>query len=159
MAASVSARRIDQGNGGGAGFALHRIAGRGFAVQRQPQDLAFRLVGILGGGEALAVAHREEEVVAVRREGDLRACLAALAPGHLAPQHLEPVQPGPLAVQHKLAPAQRQAAAIITRFDIGEIHIVVGGVMGREEDAQHAVLALIIDWAGRRQLRSWRLAG
>ena len=45
--------------------------------------------GILGGSHALAVANREEQILAVGREGDLRAFLAALALGHLAPQHLE----------------------------------------------------------------------
>ena len=77
--------RIDQGNGGRAGLAEVGIAGGGFAVQRQSQDLAFGLVWILGGGEALAVAHRQEQMLAVGREGDLPAFLAALALGHLAP--------------------------------------------------------------------------
>src|SRR5579859_7809180 len=48
------AGRIDQGNVGGAGLAEVGIATGWFAVQRQPQDLAFGLVWILGGGEALA---------------------------------------------------------------------------------------------------------
>ena len=46
----------------------------------------------------------------------------------------------------QLSARQRQAAAIVTRLDIGEIDTLVGGVMRREEDAQHAVLALPIDW-------------
>ncbi len=50
-----------------------------------------------------------------------------------------------MAVDVQLGAGQRQAAAIVTRLDIGEIDTLVGGVMGREEDAQHAVLALPID--------------
>ena len=141
----MSRGRIDQGNGGSAGFAEVGIAGGGFAVQRQAQDLAFGLVRILGGGEALAVANREEQILAVGREGDLRAFLAALALGHLAPQHLEVFQSGRGGGGVQLGAGQRQAAAIVTRLDIGEIDTLVGGVMGREEDAQHAVLALPID--------------
>ena len=65
------------------------IVGGGFAVQRQVQDLAYRLVRILGRREALAVANREEQRLAVGREGNCAAFLAALALGHLMPQHLE----------------------------------------------------------------------
>ena len=50
-----------------------------------------------------------------------------------------------MAVSVQLGAGQRQAAAIVTRLGIGEIDTLVGGVMGREEDAQHAVLALPID--------------
>ena len=86
------ARRIDQRHARRAGLAGHRIARRGLAVERQAQDLAELLVGILGGRHALAIADRQEQVLAVGREGDLRAELSAPALGHLAPQHLQPVE-------------------------------------------------------------------
>ncbi len=54
------------------------ITRRWFAIQRQPQDLAYRLVRILGGGHALAIANSEEQILAVGRESDLTAILAAL---------------------------------------------------------------------------------
>ena len=41
------------------------LPGRGLAVERQPQDLAFRLIRILGRGHALAVANSEEQILAV----------------------------------------------------------------------------------------------
>src|SRR5215469_2912380 len=81
--------RIDQWNAGSARLAGVGIAGGGFAIQRQAQDLAFGLVWILGWSEALAIANREEQILAVRREGDLAAFLPAFALGQLAPQHLE----------------------------------------------------------------------
>src|SRR5260370_39984620 len=71
------------------GFAEVGIAGGGFAIQRQSQDLAYGLVRILGRGHALAVADREEQIRAVGGESDLRTRPAAFAPGHLAPQHIE----------------------------------------------------------------------
>ena len=145
LAASVSRGRIDQRNGGRAGLAEVGIAGGGFAVQRQAQDLADGLVRILRGGEALAVANREEQILAVGREGDRAAFLAAPALGHLAPQHLEVLQSGRGGSDVQPGAGQRQAAAIVTRLGIGEIDTLVGGVTGRDEDAQHAVLALPVD--------------
>ncbi len=56
---------IDQGDSASAGLAGVRIAGGGFAVQRQAQDFADRLVRILGRREALAVSDREEQILAV----------------------------------------------------------------------------------------------
>src|SRR5205823_11851874 len=100
---------------------------------------------ILGGGHSLAVANREKKILAVGGEGDLRAFLPTLALGHLAPQHLEVfefsrggrgVQPGA---------RESQASAIVTRLGIGEIDTVIGGVTWREEDAVHAVLALVVN--------------
>ncbi len=45
----------------------------------------------------------------------------------------------------QLGAGQRQTSAIVARLGIGEIDALVGGVMRREEDAMHAVLALPID--------------
>ena len=89
------AGRIDQRNGGRAGLAEVGIAGGGFAVQRQAQDLAYGLVRILGGSEALAVANREEQILAVGREGDLPRLPGRLCPwasGATAPRSF-PVWP------------------------------------------------------------------
>src|SRR5690242_5442 len=87
-------RRIDQGDGGRAGLSEVRITRRRFAVQREPQDLAFRLIRILSGSHALAIANRKEEIVAIGRECDGRAFLAALAARDLSPQHLEVLECG-----------------------------------------------------------------
>ena len=126
--------RIDQRNGGRAGFAEVGIAGGGFAVQRQVQDLAYGLVRILGRGEALAVANREEQRLAVGREGDCPAFLAAFALGHLVPQHLEssPLQRGGVGGEGQLGARQRQTAAVVTRFGIREIDSLVGSVTSGE---------------------------
>ena len=45
----------------------------------------------------------------------------------------------------QLGARQRQASAILTRLGIGQIDTMVGGVMRREENAVHAVLAFEID--------------
>src|SRR6185436_15664882 len=90
------------------------------------------------------VANRHEQILSIGRENDLPARLAAPAPGHLAPQHSEIIQS-----RHtsgvQLGAGQRLSPAIVTRLYISDIDTLVGGVMGREEDAQHAVLALPID--------------
>ena len=41
---------------------------------------------------------------------------------------------------------EREAPAILTRLDIGQIDTLVDRVMGRKKDALHAVLALPIHW-------------
>ena len=66
LAASVSLGGSIRGMVASAGLAEVGIAGGGFAVQRQTQDLAFGLVWILSGREPLAVANREEQIL-VRR--------------------------------------------------------------------------------------------
>jgi hypothetical protein len=52
--------RIEQRNGGCAGFAEVGIVGGGFAIQRQAEDLACGLGQILSRGHPLAVTYREE---------------------------------------------------------------------------------------------------
>jgi hypothetical protein len=72
----------------------------GFMAKRIPKratwnkagiHLTFRSVtaGRILGGEELAVANREEEILTVGREGDLPSLLADLALRHLAPEHVE----------------------------------------------------------------------
>jgi len=95
-------RRIDQRNAASTDLSCPWIAWRRLSVQRQPQDLAYRLIGILRGREALAIAHGEEERFAVRRKKRSGRRPAALARGHLAPQHLEVIQPRLIAVQYQL---------------------------------------------------------
>ena len=56
------------------------------------------------------------------------------------------MQPGRGGGDVQLGAGQRQAAAVVARLGIGEIDTLVGGVTGRDEDAQHAVLTLPIDW-------------
>src|SRR5215467_8259361 len=138
--------RIDQRNGGSAVLAEVGISRSGFAVQSQTKNLAFGLVGILSGSEALAVAHREEQILSVGREGNLRAFLAALALGQLTPDHLEVLQSRGGRGGVQLGTSQGQAAAVITRLNVSEINTLVGCVIGRDEDAQHTVLTLPVDW-------------
>ena len=134
--------RIDDRHAGRAGLAGHRIARRGLAVQRQAQDLAQRLVGILGRRHALPVADGQEQVLAVRGKGDCGAELAALAALAVAPDHLQVFQARRVSSQRQPGPGQRQAGAALARLGIGQVDDVVLGVVGREVDAQHAALAL-----------------
>ena len=102
-------RRVDDGHSGRAGFACHGIAGGWFAIERQPQDLAERLVGILGRRHALPVANGEEEILAVGREGDLRAELSALASLAVAPDDLEPFEARRIVADLQLGAREREA--------------------------------------------------
>ena len=61
------------------------------------------------------------------------------------PQHREVFECGRGGSDVQLGARERQATAVVTRRGIGEIDTVVGGVMGREEDAVHAALALPIN--------------
>src|SRR6476660_4574808 len=70
------AGRVDEGDSASAGLAGVRIAGGRFTVQRQAKDLSNGLVWILGRREALAIANREEQILAIGREGDGAAFLA-----------------------------------------------------------------------------------
>src|ERR1017187_6494855 len=81
------ARRINHGNAGRADLAGLWVAGRRFSIERQAQDLAQRLVGILGGGHALPVADRQEEILLVLRERDGRAELSTATPLTVTPTH------------------------------------------------------------------------
>ncbi len=136
------ARRIDDRNGGRAPLARLRVAGGGLAVQGQAQDLAQRLVGILGRRHALALAHRQEQILLVRREGDRGAELAALAPR--ARRARSPSarrgSAAPL-LEGQLGPRQGKAGAAVAGFRIGEVDAVVGRIAGRDIDAQQAALA------------------
>src|SRR5262249_19731745 len=86
------ARRIDQESTERALLSGHRVAGSGLAVERQAQDLAERLVGILRGRHPLAIADRQKQVAAVGRKGDLGAELAAAALRHLTPEYLQSLE-------------------------------------------------------------------
>ena len=80
--------------------------------------------------------------------GEKATCAPSWPPlplGHLAPQHLEVFQSRRGGGGVQLRAGQRQAAAVVTRLGIGEIDALVGGVMGRDEHAVHAVLALPVD--------------
>ena len=136
-----------RGDGGGAGFAEVGIAGRGFAVEGQAQDLADWLVRVLSGGHALAVADGHKQILAVGGEGDLATGLTALTARHLAPQHFEVFEAG-VASGVQFGAGQALTAAVIARFDICDVDVLVRGVMRREKDAEHTALALPVD--GRR---------
>ncbi len=141
-------RRVDHRHARRADLSGHGVAGSRPAVQREVQDLAQRLVGILGGGEALTVADRQVQGPAVGREGDLRPELAALAALAVPPDHLQAVQARGALAEGQPGPGQRQAGASVAGLGIGEVDGVVRGVMGRQEDAQKAALSLGQD--GRR---------
>src|SRR5690606_20896172 len=115
------ARRIDHGDGRGDGPARHRIVGRRLAVEGEMEDLAGRLVRILRGKEALALARAQEQRPAVGREGDDRAEMAARAPGQLPPEHAEILDPrGPVRLDQPAA-TEGEAAAALARLGIAEI--------------------------------------
>ena len=99
-------RRVDDGHTGRAGFAGHRIARGRLAIERQAQDLAEWLVGILGWRHALPVADGEEEIFAIRRKGDRCAELSALASLAIAPDHLEFLKARRILADLQLAPVQ-----------------------------------------------------
>src|ERR1019366_276643 len=86
--------RIDHGNTRRADLAGLWIAGRRFAVERQTQNLAQRLVGILDGCHALTVADRQEEILAIGRECDRGAELSAATALAVAPDDLELLETG-----------------------------------------------------------------
>ena len=103
--------RAGNGRGRRADLARPRIARRRLAVEGQVEDLAERLARVLRRGEALALARAQEQRLAVRREGDRRAILAALAALRVVPQHAHPGQPRP--VRRERAACQRQPATAI----------------------------------------------
>ena len=154
LASSVSRGGLMSGTLGGAGFSGHRIARRRLAVERQPQDLAKRLIGILRGRHALAIAARQEEVAAVRRKCDCRADLSAPAFGHLAPQHFQSLQARRALADDQSRARQREARSFVARLRIGEVDVVVGRVVRRHEHAQHAALTLM---EGGRNILELRL--
>ena len=137
-------------------LARHRVARRGLAVERQPQDLADRRVGILRRRHALAIADRQEQVLAVGRKGDLGAELTTTPLRHVTPQHLQSLEARRVLAQGQPGPCQGQARCPLlgARLGIGEVDAVIGRVMRRHEHAQHAALTLPQD---RRDVVDGRL--
>jgi hypothetical protein len=81
-------RRIDHRHAGCAGLPCHRVAGRGFAVKRQAQDLAQWLIWILGGRHALSIANRQEQIPAIHPEA-IKASAARTVPAFLPERRLK----------------------------------------------------------------------
>src|SRR4051794_23162050 len=81
--------RINQGDARCPRLACLWIARRRFAVERQAEDLPKFLVWILRWRHALAIADRQEQILTIRRKGNLRTELSAFAFGHLSPDHLQ----------------------------------------------------------------------
>ena len=81
--------------GGVTGLARHRIAGSGFAIEREAQDLADFHVRILGRRHALTIADGEKQA-AVRRKRDRRARRSAFSFRRVAPRHFEILRESPL---------------------------------------------------------------
>ena len=109
FAASVSRGGLINGQAGRARLARHRIARRGLAVERQPQDLADLGVRILRGRHALTIADRQEQILTVGRERDLRAELSAPALRHVAPQHLQSLEARRVLAKRQSRPCEGQA--------------------------------------------------
>ncbi len=136
-------RRLDDIDCGRASLPCHRIARSRLPIQRQVQDLAQWLIGILGRGHALAVAGTQKQGFAVGCKGDRSAKLPALAPLSIAPDHLESFQSCTAVCTHQSRARQRETGAIIARLRIGEVDGVVACKVGRGIDPQHAALPAI----------------
>src|SRR5581483_7298815 len=117
---------------------------RRLAVDRQAKDLAELLIGILCRRHPLTLADREEQILAVGRERDLRAELTAAAFRHLAPEYLQAVEARDAFADRELRARHRQArcGAGFIGFGIGEVDVVIRRVGRRQEHAEHPALAL-----------------
>ena len=122
------------------------------------ENLAERLIGVLGRSEALALARTEEERPAVGGEGDHRSELAALAVRAGAPEHLHRIEPWRPAVEIEDRPRQSQRAAARARLGIGKIDRMTGGEIGGQRDVEQAALATISDLRSAMDI-DLRLAG
>ena len=106
-------RWINHRHAGRANLPLHGIAFGRLPIQRQPQNLAQRLVRVLGRRHPLTIAHRQKQILAVRRKGDLRTKLSAFAPLPVAPNHLQIVEARRVRSDRQPRQRKRQARSSI----------------------------------------------
>src|SRR5688572_5515260 len=124
-------RRINQRHARGAGFSSHWITRSRLTVEREPQDLAERLIRILSGRHALSITGRKEQVLAVGRKRDRGAELAASPLRHLTPQHLQVFETRRALSCRETRPREREARSrsLFVWLSVREIHAVVFRVM------------------------------
>ena len=124
-----------------------RIVGGDGAVGIEPKQLAGVGCHVLRRREFLPLARADEEMAAVRREGDPVAVMAA--PGHLRhlpPDHCEAVEPRSAALRDQPAAPDRCAArAALAGLDEAEVDEAVLGELGVKHDVAEPALAAIID--------------
>src|SRR5262249_23634515 len=120
--------RIDQGHARRARLALHRIPRGWLAIERQTQDLAEHLIGILRRCKALTLTDCEIEILAVWRESDLSAELATLALWHLTPEDFESLEARGVVADSKACACEGEARPVVARLGIGEIDGLIGRI-------------------------------
>src|SRR6202451_4404415 len=81
--------------------------------------------------------------MAIRGKGDLCTKLSAIPPLAITPDHLEPLEAHRILAQRQPCSCKSQARTVLARLRIGEVDIVILGVVRRQKDTQHAALSLV----------------
>ena len=89
------------------------------------------------------IANREEQILTIRRERDLRTELAAASLRQLTPDDRRPSRLAVLFANRQLAraSARPEVPCASARGGVGEVNVVVGRVLRRREHAEHAALS------------------